>query len=87
LFPGEADDDVVKLAFDRVGELNVGHRAAGVAHEMVMVTGELLGEFEAGEAAVPSETVDDAGFLEHGEVAVQAALRQMRREDLELLDG
>jgi regulator of sirC expression with transglutaminase-like and TPR domain len=39
---------------------------------------EVLGELEASELVVRHQTVDDAGLLEHHEVAVHAALRQVR---------
>ena len=43
---------------------------------MVMVPGEILGQFVARELVVRDHAVHDAGLLEHDEVAIDRALRQ-----------
>ena len=47
------------------------------ADEVVVVTGEILGELPARELVGADDAVHDAGFLEHHEVAVHRALREV----------
>ena len=51
---------------------------------MVMMAGEVFGEFVAREVVVGDDAVHDAGLFEHDEVAVHGALREAspRGEDL-----
>lgn len=63
----------VETAFEIVGELNVGHRPAGLAGQVVMMADERLGELEAGKVADTGQASDHTFGFEHGEVAVDAA--------------
>ena len=76
---GELRERLVELAFEVVGELHVGHGAAHLAGEVVMVPDERLGELEPGEVADAGQAPHDALGLEHREVAVDAARALARR--------
>ena len=67
--------------------MHVGHGAAHLAREVVVVADERLGELEAGEVADAGHAADDAFGLEHREVAVDAARALARGPDHDLVDG
>jgi hypothetical protein len=54
------------------------------ADQMVVMTGEVLGELEPRVLVVGDDPVHETGLLEHDEIAVHRALREVtaRRQDL-----
>ena len=68
------------------GSSHVGHGAADLARQVVMMAHERLGQLEAGEVADPREAPYDPLGLEHREVAVHAAQALPRRALDDLVD-
>ena len=75
---GELPDGVGQALLDAPRWFEILDRAAGDADQMVvMVAGQLLGEFEAGELVAPHHPTHHAGLLENGQGAVGGALGQL----------
>ena len=82
---GHGRRGTVDLAFEITGHGEVGDGATVAADEVVMVvTGEILGQFEVAVFVRGDDAADDARLLEFGQVAVRTALRQvgLASEDL-----
>jgi hypothetical protein len=86
LRPGQSGEGLVELALEIVGEVNVGHGAAHLAREVMVVPDERLGELEPGEVADAGHAPDHAFGFEHGEIAVDAARALAWRPDHDLVD-
>ena len=87
LLLGEDGKCAVQVGFEVVGERDVGHGSAGGAREVMVVTEGMLGELESGVLArVVREAMDEIGFFENGERAVDAA-EWCRGPDTNLVDG
>jgi hypothetical protein len=68
---------LVDCVLDVGGHLDVLHRAAVGADEvMVVVVGEVFGEFVVGVVAVGDDAVNETEVLERGEVSIDRALRE-----------
>lgn len=61
---------------DVVGHDHVPHRPALRADEMVVVTGEVLNQLEAGPVAGGHDLADHPGAFEHRQVPIHRALRK-----------
>ena len=59
---------------------------ARLAHEVMVVTREVFGEFVTRELVVGDDSVHDAGFFEHDEVAVDGTLREAATAPADLRD-
>ncbi len=57
-------------------EGEVGDVAAVRADQVMMMSGEMLGELVAGEVVAGHDPGDDVGFFEGGQVAVDGGLRK-----------
>jgi hypothetical protein len=84
---GEAGEDSIELGLEVVGEVHVGHGTTHPAREVMMMTHQRLGQFEAGELAHAGHAMHDSLGFEHGEIAVDAARTLPRRAQHDLVDG
>lgn len=69
---------LVKAAFGLGVELKVEDNSACRADQVVVVLGELLGEFVAGEVVIGDDSGHGASLFEQRQVAVDARLRERR---------
>ncbi len=67
--------ECVNPVFEFGWSINIEHRSAGVTDHMVMVPGEVLGEFVASGVIGGDEPVHDTCLFEDGEVPVCRTLR------------
>lgn len=63
--------------FDISGDLDVEHESTTDTHEMVVMSFQLLGEFERSSIPIGENLDDHACSFENRQVAVDAALRQI----------
>lgn len=72
---GDGDGQRSHVLLDPRRDVDVHHRSARGADEVVvMVPGEVFGEFEPGGVVVGHEAVHHTCVLEHGQVAVRRTL-------------
>src|SRR4051812_16204600 len=74
---GDAAKRAVELALELVGDGEVFDVAASAADEVVVVLGEVLGQLVPSEVVPGDDATHDAGALEHGQVPVGRALREV----------
>jgi hypothetical protein len=84
---GDRVETVFEVGFERFGDREVLDASAHLAHQMMVVFGEILGELVAGELVECDDPPDHAGALQHREVAVGRALREPRAGLEEFLDA
>jgi len=76
----------VELTLDRGRNGDVEHRAALFAQQVMVVSDQVFGQFEAAEFVVADDACHHARGFQHRQVAVDRALRQVIGETLNLLD-
>ena len=75
---GHVGQLTIEAALERVGDLDILHRAAPRADEVVVVTvGQALGQLEARPLAGGHDPLHDPDPFQQHEVAVGRALRQV----------
>ena len=74
---GGGGQTFTELSFDDFGHLDVDHLATRDAHEVMVVPLQIFGEFESRTLTIGEDLHDHTGFLEHGQVSVHAALREI----------
>jgi hypothetical protein len=67
----------VDLGFERCGHRHVAHGAAAGADQVVVVLGQVLGQFVPGPLAGGDEALDQAALLQHGEVPIHRTLGEV----------
>ena len=64
----------VHTTFELRRGVNIEHRSAAVTDDVMMMTGEVLGELIASGVIGGNQSMYDAGFLKNGEIAIGRAL-------------
>ena len=83
----EPPDGVGERLLDPSRRLEVLDRAAADAHQMMVMTGEVFGHLEPSELVGAQHPAHDTGLLEHRQVAVGRALRQLAPRGHQLRGG
>lgn len=77
MFRSDAVQRTLEGDLELVGDREVLHLTAAAADEVMVVFGEILCELVAGELIVGDDAAHHPRSLEHGEVAIRGALRQI----------
>ena len=77
----------VERSLELVRHREVDHRTARRADQVVVMSGERLGELVAGPLVGRDDATHDSRTLEHSQVAVGRALREVRASTQDLRDG
>lgn len=80
----ESGQDTIEVHFQLVRHSYIGNGATRGAHEMVVMSGEMLPQFKTHPLINPCHPHHDACFFEHGEIPIHRRLRKVlcRSEDL-----
>src|SRR5688572_7009673 len=76
-FSGELIEGPIELTLQRGRDVEVLHPAAPRTHQVVVVSGQFLGELVPGEAVLGGDPPDESGCLELRQVPIRGALRQV----------